>query len=209
MIRILLIDDQDLIRRGLRALLKSDMELQIVGEGKNGNEAIALVESLQPDVVLMDVRMPEMDGVAATQQISQSFPNVKVLILTTFDDRDYITAALRFGAAGYLLKDTPFEELTQAIRLVQKGYTQLAPGLASKILTTATPTNPPANFANLTPREQEILHLIAKGANNQEIADALFISEKTVRNNITNILGELGLRDRTQAAIWMHSVVKP
>jgi DNA-binding NarL/FixJ family response regulator len=100
------------------------------------------------------------------------------------------------------------ELLTQAIRLVQKGYTQLAPGLASKILTTATPANPPANFANLTPREQEILHLIAKGANNQEIADALFISEKTVRNNITNILGELGLRDRTQAAIWMHSFIK-
>ncbi|CAN1212540.1 Two-component LuxR family transcriptional regulator [Tumidithrix helvetica PCC 7403] len=209
MIRILLIDDQDLIRRGMRALLKSDPELQVVGEGKNGREAIAFVESLQPDVVLMDVRMPEMDGVAATREISQRFPEVKVLILTTFDDRDYITEALRFGAAGYLLKDTPFEELTQAIRLVQKGYTQLAPGLASKLLTSpsSVATNPPSNFSKLTPREQEILKLIAKGANNQEIADALYISEKTVRNNITNILGQLGLRDRTQAAIWMHSVL--
>jgi DNA-binding NarL/FixJ family response regulator len=208
MIRILLVDDQDLIRRGMKALLKSDRELEVIGEAKNGRAAIALVESLQPDVVLMDVRMPEMDGVAATKEISERFPAVKVLVLTTFDDREYITQVLRFGAAGYLLKDTPFEELTQAIRLVQKGYTQLAPGLASKLVATSTAeANPPASFANFSPREQEILKLIAKGANNQEIADALFISEKTVRNNITNILGELGLRDRTQAAIWMHSVL--
>ncbi|WP_055077110.1 response regulator transcription factor [Pseudanabaena sp. 'Roaring Creek'] len=208
MIQILLIDDQDLIRRGMKALLKSDPELQVIGEGKNGLEAIVLVETLQPDIVLMDVRMPEMDGVAATREIAQMFPQIKVLIMTTFDDREYITQALRFGASGYLLKDTPYEELTQAIRLVYKGYTQLSPGLANKLL---APDPPPANsqvtpdFAKLTPREQEILQLIAKGANNREIAIALFISEKTVRNNITNIFSQLGLRDRTQAAIWMKS----
>ncbi|PZO44138.1 MAG: DNA-binding response regulator [Pseudanabaena frigida] len=205
MIRILLIDDQDLIRRGMKALLKSDAELQVIGEGKNGIEAIALVETLQPNVVLMDVRMPEMDGVAATREICQRFPQVKVLIMTTFDDREYITQALRFGAAGYLLKDTPFEELAQAIRLVHKGYMQLAPGLAQKLLAPDPPSQVPSEFTNLTPRKQEILRLIAKGANNREIADTLFISEKTVRNNITNIFSQLGLRDRTQAAIWMSN----
>jgi DNA-binding NarL/FixJ family response regulator len=209
MIQILLIDDQDLIRRGMKALLKSDAELQVVGEGKNGIEAIALVKALQPDVVLMDVRMPEMDGVAATKEICQLFPQVKVLIMTTFDDREYITQALRFGAAGYLLKDTPFEELTQAIRLVHKGYMQLAPGLAQKLLSPEPPSEPtsqvPSEFTKLTPREQEILSLIAKGASNREIADTLFIAEKTVRNNITNIFSQLGLRDRTQAAIWMNN----
>jgi DNA-binding NarL/FixJ family response regulator len=209
MIQILLIDDQDLIRRGMKALLKSDAELQVVGEGKNGIEAIALVKTLQPDVVLMDVRMPEMDGVAATKEICQLFPQVKVLIMTTFDDREYITQALRFGAAGYLLKDTPFEELIQAIRLVHKGYMQLAPGLAQKLLSPEPASEPTSQvtseFAKLTPREQEILRLIAKGASNREIADTLFIAEKTVRNNITNIFSQLGLRDRTQAAIWMNN----
>lgn len=205
MIQILLIDDQELIRRGMKALLHSDAELQVVGEGKNGIEAIALVRTLQPDVVLMDVRMPEMDGVAATKEICQLFPEVKVLIMTTFDDREYITHALRFGAAGYLLKDTPFEELTQAIRLIHKGYMQLSPGLATKLLAPESPSQVPSEFAKLTPREQEILRLIAKGSNNREIADMLFISEKTVRNNITNIFSQLGLRDRTQAAIWMKS----
>jgi DNA-binding NarL/FixJ family response regulator len=205
MIRILLIDDQDLIRRGMKALLNSDEGLQVIGEGQNGLEAIALVKTLQPDVVLMDVRMPEMDGVTATREICQLFPLVKVLIMTTFDDREYITQALRFGAAGYLLKDTPFEELTQAIRLVHKGYMQLAPGLATKLLAPELSNQVPSEFEQLTLREQEILLLIAKGANNREIASELFISEKTVRNNITNIFSQLGLRDRTQAAIWMNA----
>jgi DNA-binding NarL/FixJ family response regulator len=205
MIRILLIDDQDLIRRGMKALLNSDEGLQVIGEGQNGLEAIVLVKTLQPDVVLMDVRMPEMDGVTATREICQLFPLVKVLIITTFDDREYITQALRFGAAGYLLKDTPFEELTQAIRLVHKGYMQLAPGLATKLLAPELSNQVPSEFEQLTLREQEILLLIAKGANNREIANELFVSEKTVRNNITNIFSQLGLRDRTQAAIWMNA----
>jgi DNA-binding NarL/FixJ family response regulator len=203
MIRLLLVDDQDLIRRGMRALLKSDADLQVVGEAANGQEAIALVETLQPDVVLMDVRMPVMDGVAATQAICQQFLTTKVLVLTTFDDQEYVSQALRNGASGYLLKDTPFEDLTQAIRLVQKGYTQIAPGLASKAMAqTPTPaTLPPSDLPELTAREQEILRLIAQGASNREIAQELYIAEKTVRNHVTSILSRLGLRDRTQAAI--------
>ncbi|AKG23326.1 response regulator [Calothrix sp. 336/3] len=206
MIRILLVDDQNLIRRGMKALLKSDGELAIVGEAENGKEAISLVESLRPDVILMDIRMPIMDGVAATQEISQRFPEAKVLVLTTFDDEEYVTQAMRNGASGYLLKDTPFEELTQAIRLVDKGYTQLGPGIANKITSkifTSVPS--PDVSVDLTPREKEILQMIAQGASNREIAQALFISEKTVRNHVTNILSRLGLRDRTQAAIYFHS----
>jgi DNA-binding NarL/FixJ family response regulator len=204
MIRVLLADDQNLIRRGLRALLKTDPQLEIVGEADNGQEAIALVEALQPNVVLMDIRMPVMDGVVSTREICQHFPQTKVLMLTTFDDREYVTQALQAGASGYLLKDTPFEELTQAIRLVHKGYTQLGPGLASKALTQTSPQSAleiPESWEQLTPREQEIIALIAQGASNREIAQVLFIAEKTVKNRITNILSQLNLRDRTQLAI--------
>jgi DNA-binding NarL/FixJ family response regulator len=205
MIRLLLVDDQPLLRRGMKALLKTDDGLQVLGEAGNGQEAIAQVQALQPDVVLMDVRMPVMDGVAATLTICQQFTDTKVLILTTFDDQDYVVQALRHGASGYLLKDTPFEELTQAIRLVHKGYTQLSPGITGKLMAQTLPPAPPAEIMELTPREQEILHWIAKGASNREIAQALYISEKTVRNHVTHILSRLGLRDRTQAALYVHS----
>jgi DNA-binding NarL/FixJ family response regulator len=210
MLRILLVDDQALIRRGLTAILKLEPTIEIVGEAENGQAALALVESLKPDVVLMDVRMPVMDGVAATRQITQRFPEVKVLVLTTFDDTEYVAQALQCGAAGYLLKDTPIEELVKAIELVHKGYTQLAPGLAQKLLIQSTPkpTPPPPEWETLTPREQEILRLIAAGASNREIAQQLFISEKTVKNHVTSILSQLGLRDRTQAAIFVHSFLK-
>jgi DNA-binding NarL/FixJ family response regulator len=204
MIRLLLVDDQSLIRRGLRALLKTDPELEVVGEAENGREAIALVETLQPDVTLMDVRMPVMDGVEGTREICQRFPQTKVLILTTFDDQDYVTQALQAGASGYLLKDTPFEELTQAIRLIQKGYTQLGPGVSGRVL--AQPSYQKAleisgAWNDLTARDLEIIGLIVQGASNREIAQALFIAEKTVKNRITNILSQLNLRDRTQLAI--------
>ncbi len=211
MIRVVLIDDQHLIRQGLKALLELEPDLQVVGEGENGQMAIALVETLQPDVVLMDIRMPVMDGVAATREINQQFPGTKVLVLTTFDDDQYVAEALRFGAMGYLLKDTPSEELAAAIRSVYKGYTQLAPGLVEKIMakvpTTAPPTppTPPSSWDELTPREQEVLRLIAKGASNREIAQSLYISEGTVKNHVTNILNRLNLRDRTQAAIYANS----
>jgi DNA-binding NarL/FixJ family response regulator len=208
MIHLLLVDDQNLIRRGLKALLKPEPELTVLGEAGNGREALDWLRSATqlPDVILMDVRMPEMDGVAATGAIVTEFPTVKILILTTFDDTEYVAQALQNGASGYLLKDTPAEELVQAIQLVQKGYTQLAPGLAQKLIlgTPAAELSIDPLLAELTPREQEILQLIAQGASNREIAQQLYIAEKTVKNHITSLLSRLGLRDRTQAAVWLH-----
>ena len=226
MIRVFLVDDQALIRRGLRALLKPEPELLVVGEAEHGQLALAELNSLSaddlPDVVLMDIRMPVMDGVAATGAIVGAFPTIRVLILTTFDDTEYVTKALQAGASGYLLKDTPAEELVQAIQWVNKGYTQLSPGLAQKLVQDARvssgvepekSSDPPAirsglnPIAALTPREQEVLQLIATGSSNREIAHTLYISEKTVKNHITNLLMGLGLRDRTQAAIYYHEAV--
>ena len=151
--------------------------------------------------------MPVMDGVAATREINRRFPNVKVLILTTFNDDEYVTQALKYGAAGYLLKDTPSEELAQGIRFVNKGYTQLGPGIGKKAISQIPANNadPPQSWQELTPREQEILKLIASGASNKEIAKSLYLSEKTVKNYVTSILGKLELRDRTQAAIFANS----
>jgi DNA-binding NarL/FixJ family response regulator len=207
-IHILLVDDESLIRRGLKALLQLESDLQIVGEADNGAIAISQVETYHPDVVLMDVRMPVMDGVAATREITARFPQTRILILTTFDTDEYVTQALQHGASGYLLKDTPSEELAQAIRAIHKGYTQLGPGIGQKVRAQiATPTSsPPPEWNSLTPREREILQLIAQGANNREIAAALYISEKTVKNHVTSILSRLQLRDRTQAAILAHSL---
>jgi DNA-binding NarL/FixJ family response regulator len=210
MIRLLLVDDEPLICRGLKALLELEQDLEIVGEAENGRLACELAESMQPDVVLMDLRMPVMDGVAATQYLKTNLPHIKVLILTTFGDREYLTQSLRGGAVGYLLKNTPSEELAQAIRMVHRGYTQLSPGLGETIANQlpATPNIDRKGWDELTPREREILQLIAQGANNREIAATLFIAEKTVKNHITNILSRLELRDRTQAAIYVHSILE-
>ncbi|MBD2446051.1 response regulator transcription factor [Nostoc sp. FACHB-152] len=208
MIKVLLVDDQSLIRQGLKALLELETDLEIVGEAENGAIAVNLVAQLQPDVVLMDIRMPIMDGVAATREIQQRFADTKILVLTTFDDDEYVTAALQNGAMGYLLKDTPSEELAVAIRAVYKGYTQLGPGIVKKLLNQFSNGNKqtqlqpvPPNLAELTPREKQVLKLIATGASNREIAQTLYISEGTVKNHVTNILNRLNLRDRTQAAI--------
>lgn len=207
MIRILLVDDQRLIRRALNTLLQDEDAFQVVGEAENGATAIQQVEALQPDVVLMDIGMPVMDGVAATKEISQRFPQTKVLVLTIDDDDEYVVEALRCGAAGYLLKDTPPEELAQAIRAVHKGFTQLGPGLGKKVIAQipAPTPEPPPEWLELTPREQEIMRLIATGASNREIAQMLYISEKTVKNHVTSILHRLNLRDRTQVAIFANS----
>ncbi len=211
MIRVLLVDDQGLIRQGLRALLELEPDLEIVGEAENGEQAINLVAEFHPDVVLLDIRMPIMDGVAATREIQKRFAKTKILVLTTFDDDEYVSAALQNGAMGYLLKDTPSEELAVAIRAVYKGYTQLGPGIVKKLLTqfsngTPTQSTPvPSSLAELTPREKEVLRLIATGASNREIAQELYISEGTVKNHVTNILNRLNLRDRTQAAIWANT----
>ncbi|MBW4565140.1 MAG: response regulator transcription factor [Mojavia pulchra JT2-VF2] len=211
MIKVLLVDDQSLIRQGLKALLELESDLEIVGEAENGEAAINLVAQLQPHVVLMDIRMPIMDGVAATREILRRFSGTKVLVLTTFDDDEYVKAALQNGAMGYLLKDTPSEELAVAIRAVHKGYTQLGPGIVKKLLTqfgsvgsNQSPQIPPS-LAELTPREKEVLRLIAQGASNREIAQNLYISEGTVKNHVTNMLNRLNLRDRTQAAIFANT----
>lgn len=210
MIRVLLVDDQSIIRQGLKALLELEPDLQVVGDAENGQSAIQQVEALQPDVVLMDIRMPVMDGIAATRSIYQRFAGTKVLVLTTFDDDAYVAEALKVGASGYLLKDMPSEELAAAIRAVHKGYAQLGPGLVQKVISKVpTPMaqsgNLPPGLTELTPREWEVLRLIATGASNHEIADSLYISEGTVKNHVTNILRRLNLRDRTQAAILANS----
>ena len=204
MISLLLVDDQNLIRQGLRALLELEPDLVIVGEAENGAIAIDRVKELQPNVVLMDIRMPVMDGVTATKQICSEFPNVNILVLTTFDEDTYVTAAIKNGAKGYLLKDTASEEIAAAIRAVALGYTHLAPGMIDKVISSQIDKKEailPPELAELTPRELEILKLIAAGSNNREIAGQLYISEGTVKNHVTNILTRLNIRDRTQAAI--------
>jgi len=208
MIRILLVDDQHIIREGLKTMLESNPDMQIIGEAENGQQAIAQLSTLKPDVILMDVRMPVMDGVAATQAIAQQHPTAKILILTTFDDDEYVSQAMRMGAKGYLLKDTEPEELSLAIRSVYRGHTQLGPGLFEKALSPVTAASPaplpPLGIAQLTARELQVLKLIASGANNREIAESLFLSENTVKNYVTTILSCLNLRDRTQAALFAY-----
>jgi DNA-binding NarL/FixJ family response regulator len=206
-IRVLIVDDQPLIRQALKLLLAEDNALQVVGEAEEGKAAIRQVETLHPDVVLMDIQMPVMDGVAATREICQRFEQVKVLVLSVDDDDEYVAQALRYGAAGYLLKNTPPEELALAIKAVYRGYTHLGPGLGKKIMAQIPDPvlHSSGQWEKLTPREQEIVKLIATGANNREIAQALYISEKTVKNHITNILNRLNLRDRIQVAIFAHS----
>ncbi len=215
MIRILLVEDQDLIRSSLKVLLETQPDLQIVGEANNGQRAIQQLEVLHthflpPDIVLMDIQMPIMDGVEATQQMCQKYPETKILILTTFNDTQYIAEAIRYGAKGYVLKDTPAEELIEAIHSIYKGYTQFGPGILEKMVAQVSAPKPdklklPPGMAELTSREREVLLLIAKGLSNREIAQALFLSEGTVRNHITHILMRLNLRDRTQAALVANS----
>ncbi|MBE9014085.1 response regulator transcription factor [Pseudanabaenaceae cyanobacterium LEGE 13415] len=188
---------------GLKTLLEMKPDLQIVAEAENGQRAIEQFQVLNPDVVVMDIRMPVMDGVQATQQLCQQFPKAKILILTTFNDTNYVAEALRFGAKGYLLKDTPAEELARAIRSIDQGYTQFGPGIVEKMIAhtqeLAKPIPPELN--ELTDRECDVLRLIAIGANNREIAQTLHLSEGTVRNHISHILDRLKVRDRTQAAL--------
>jgi DNA-binding NarL/FixJ family response regulator len=201
-IDLLLVDDQALIRRGLIALLETAPGLRVIGEAENGQEAVILAVELKPHVVLMDVRMPVMDGVAGTREICQQLPETKVLMLTTFDDQEYVTQAIQAGASGYLLKNTPFDELTQAIHLIRKGYTQIGPGLTNKgLAASSTRFSNTQLWGSLSEREKEIVRLIVQGYNNREIAQSLHIAEKTVKNYITNILSQLNLRDRTQLAI--------
>ena len=214
MIHVFIAEDQEIVRRGLRILLATQPDITIVGEAENGQQAIDSIVALdrkrqRPDIVLMDVKMPVVDGVTATKLVMEQFPDIKIVVLATFEDNRFISEALGYGAKGYLLKDTPLEELTDVIRSIAKGYTQFGPGILEKVVVDAAqsvPTpEPPPGFESLSPKEKEVLALIAQGANNKEIAAALFISEGTVRNHITHILGRLNLRDRTQAAICANT----
>jgi len=202
-IRVLLVDDHPFIRRALKISLGDEASLEIVGEAENGKSAIAQVELLKPDVVLMDVQMPVMDGVEATRQICDRTPETKVLILTIDDTEEYISQALKYGASGYILKNTPSEELAFAIQAVYRGYMHLDLNLGRKVIARIPEVSEvsTADWDKLTPREQQIVQLIATGANNEEIANHLYISSKTVKNHITSILSQLNLQNRTQVAI--------
>ncbi len=206
-IRVLLVDDQRLMREGLRTLLELEQGLEVAGEAENGQAAIQLVESLQPDVVLMDIRMPGMDGVEATRRLMLRWPEIKVIILTTFDDDAYIFEGLRAGALGYLLKDVSGKELTEAIRKVARGGALIEPSVARKVLAEFNRLAPqPAPAVTplpeaLTAHEEEIIHWIAKGFTNKEIASRLNLTEGTVKNYVTTVFQKLGVQDRTQAAL--------
>jgi DNA-binding NarL/FixJ family response regulator len=206
-IRLLIVDDQRLMRQGLRTLLELEPDLQVVGEAEDGLAALEAYASLLPDVVLMDIRMPRMDGVEAIQRLRQRWPEARVIILTTFDDDAYVFDGLRAGAQGYLLKDVSGAELADAIRKVAGGGALIEPSVARKVLAEfarlAEPVQPPVERLPepLSERELEILKLLAQGANNKQIAAQLYLAEGTVKNYISTILDKLGVEDRTQAAL--------
>ncbi|MEJ2749787.1 MAG: response regulator transcription factor [Anaerolineae bacterium] len=207
-IRVLLVDDQALFREGLNTLLSIHSDIEIVGEAENGETALQVAAETNPDVVLMDLRMPVLDGVAATRRLAQTQPDSRVIVLTTFDDDEHIFDGLRAGAVGYLLKDVSSDKLVEAIRAAASGQSFLHPSVASKVIsefTRVTGDQPTASsqplVEPLSERELEVLQEVASGASNKEIAAVLFITEGTVKNHLTNILGKLGVRDRTQAAL--------
>lgn len=207
-IRVLLVDDQALFREGLETLLSVHRDIQVVGQASNGLEAREVAAKVVPDVVLMDVRMPGLDGVRATHLLKQTLPQCRVIVLTTFDDDEYVFDALRAGAVGYLLKDVASARLVEAIRAAARDESILEPSVAAKVIAEFTRVSsmvPAAHMEQLvealSERELEILSWIAKGASNKEIASQLFIAEGTVKNHVTHILGKLGVRDRTQAAL--------
>jgi DNA-binding NarL/FixJ family response regulator len=207
-IRVLLVDDQALFREGLETLLSVHKDIQVVGQASNGQEAVDVAAKIQPDVVLMDVRMPILDGVRATNLVRQALPDCRVIVLTTFDDDEYVFDALRAGAVGYLLKDVASARLVEAIRATARGESILEPSVAAKVIAEFTRVSSMVPSAQteqlvepLSERESEILAWIARGYSNREIASQLFIAEGTVKNHVTHILGKLGVRDRTQAAL--------
>ncbi|QBD79982.1 response regulator transcription factor [Ktedonosporobacter rubrisoli] len=229
-IRVLVVDDQQLVRDGIASLLHVQDGIEVIATATNGQQALEIAVTLEPDVILMDVRMPVMDGVEATGKIRQQVPACHILVLTTFDDDEYIKDALQAGASGYLLKDIPAADLALAVHAAAQGIYQLDPSIAGKMLAAFTPAKQKdksqastsaglsnaINYANkasgttntgeLTRREIEILRLIATGATNREIAEQLVISEGTVKNHISNVFSRLGLRDRTQAVMYIREL---
>ena len=202
--KILLCDDQAVIRDGLEMLLNLEKDFQVVGAAQDGAEAVELAAKKQPDLVLMDLKMPIMNGIEATRQIRAKFPNIKILVLTTYDDDEWVFDAIRAGASGYLLKDTPRQKIVEAIRGTVEGKSFVDPAVAGKLLNqVASKQTQPTSILTekLTERELDVLRLIAKGINNSEIATQLHLSEGTVRNHVSAILEKLGVSDRTQAAV--------
>jgi two-component system, NarL family, response regulator LiaR len=202
-IRVFITDDHSIVRNGIRATVDLIPDIEIVGEASNGREAVERVTACQPDVVLMDLVMPEMDGIEATRQIKSHHPAVRILVLTTFAGEEMIFPAIQAGALGYHLKDSEPEDLVKAIRQVYAGESSLHPVIARKVLQELNrPSEQPLTSDPLTPRELEVLKLVAQGMENPEIAGQLFISEATVRTHVSNILGKLHLASRTQAALY-------
>lgn len=212
MIRLLLVDDQNLICQGLQAVLNQEADLEVIGTAENGQVAIEQATVLQPDVVLMDIRMPVMTGIEATRLISEQLPDIKVLVLSTFDDDRDIAQSMRAGAKGYLLKDMPALELAEAIRLVHRGYSQMAPGLMERLMTNMTTPSEteaqsaPEELAQIPPRERDVLRLIGQGYSNREIATELHLAEGTVKTYVTHLLNRLSLKNRSQLAIYATSI---
>ena len=211
-VRVLLVDDQPLLRTGFRLILEAEPDVAVVGEAGDGRGAVELTRTLLPDVVLMDVRMPGMDGIEATRRIvrDSSGHRPRVLMLTTFDLDEYIVEALRSGASGFLLKDVPPDDLLAAIRVVAKGEAIVAPSVTRRLLDRFASRLPPASgtpppgVAHLTEREREVLRLMARGLSNAEIAAQLVVSETTVKTHVGNVLSKLGLRDRVQAVVFAY-----
>lgn len=211
-VRVLLVDDQPMLRTGFRLIFASEPDIEVVGEAGDGEVALTQVAALQPDLVLMDIRMPRMDGVEATRRIvaDHAADGVRVLILTTFDLDEYVVEALRAGASGFLLKDSPAEDLVDAVRIVHRGEAVVGPSITRRLLDRfakhlpSTTTPRPSAVADLTEREHDVLLLLAQGLSNAEIAAALVVSETTVKSHVSHLLTKLGLRDRVQAVIYAY-----
>jgi DNA-binding NarL/FixJ family response regulator len=213
LIRVLIADDQELVRTGFRLILQSEPDLEVAGEAATGREAVALAASLEPDVVLMDIRMPDLDGIEATRQITRATVASRVMILTTFDVDEYVYEALRAGACGFLLNDVAANQLAAGVRMVAAGDALLAPSITRRLIEEFAVSRPqaPAQVKELTPREMEIFLLVAKGMSNAEIAAKLVIGETTVKTHVTRLLMKLGVRDRIQAVVLAYEagLVRP
>jgi DNA-binding NarL/FixJ family response regulator len=207
-VRVLIADDQELVRTGFRMILSAADDIDVVGEARNGLEAISMARELRPDVILMDVRMPELDGIAATREIvdRSGAPAPRVVMLTTFDLDEYVYDALRAGASGFLLKDLPARQLVAGVRTAAEGETLLSPVITRRLIEefVAAPSEPPEGLDELTPRELEVLRLVARGLSNAEIAAELIIGEATVKTHVTRTLMKLHLRDRVQAVVLAY-----
>jgi DNA-binding NarL/FixJ family response regulator len=217
MIRVVIADDQGLVRMGLRKILEIEPDTEVVGEAVDGAQAVEMATRLHPDLVLMDIRMPLLDGIEATRRLVRAHPGIRVLMLTTFGLDTYVFESLRAGASGFMLKDAPPEEIAAAVRIIATGDALLAPSVTRSVIEqfarqpVPPPARPPAHVAALTRREREVLDLLAAGLSNPEICDRLFISDATAKTHVARILQKLGLRDRVQVVIYAYEtgLVRP